>query len=628
MANDFLQQRFPDIFDPRFSNPNITIPAAAAPAPAPLISTPTPAAPLAADFSENVMQQINFLKSVRQPFFEQYNEKLELLTDDYEKSVRDMKIDPNLVQELIKANYDALSTGTGIDKENKVNAFLSLAKFGLGIMAQPGGQSFLQAIAKPGINFAQDLQALNAKSQEEKKALNRIAVSQAYATAQGRLEDAKAMERIKYQTKANLVADDYTRAMKLIDNMFDNSRDFELRTVGNNIIAVNKNKPSDTMLVGVYDEGEVGDLFFTNGTKVDATKKDVLEGDKSVTKYFVNEFKDGRNFLVPLSESSSYAGLEIDQFNPRDKAVATEPSVRKNIEANNKYIKTINSVANTTKDIIDNTKGARVSLEPVLKLGEKIRTIANDTVSLYAEIFPTEDGKNFKIGEENVGYDTFRNRITKRITEDAALKSVLRDSAFLDLAIILARVETDDARLSDFDVLSQLKSLGSESTNPNIIIETVLTKSDRAMNSLYNSYILNEQQRLQSINPDISREDSIAQAQENFKNNLLNNKSVTSLYNLDAIINQADNIYTEKYSGNPLIEKRDVRFTNVNQELQKLGASLNKVGAQITIDTLDMQPAQKTALQQILQNYGIDISSDIIQINDEQLDQIADALQL
>lgn len=628
MANDFLQQRFPDIFDPRFSNPNITIPAAAAPASATLISTPTPAAPVAADFSENVMQQINFLKSVRQPFFEQYNEKLELLTDDYEKSVRDMKIDPNLVQELIKANYDALSTGTGIDKENKVNAFLSLAKFGLGIMAQPGGQSFLQAIAKPGINFAQDLQALNAKSQEEKKALNRIAVSQAYATAQGRLEDAKAMERIKYQTKANLVADDYTRAMKFIDNMFDNSKDFELRTVGNNIIAVNKNRPDNTMLVGVYDEGEVGDLFFTNGTKVDATKKDVLEGDKSVTKYFVNEFKDGRNLLVPLSESSNYAGLEIDQFNPRDKAVATEPSVRKNVEANNKYIKTINSIANTTKDIIDNTKGARVSLEPVLKLGEKIRIIANDTVGLYAEIFPTEDGKNFTIGEENVGYDTFKNRITKRITEDAALKSVLRDSAFLDLAIILARVETDDARLSDFDVLSQLKSLGSESTNSDIIIKTVLTKADRATNSLYNSYLLNEQQRLQSINPDISREDAIAQAQENFKNNLSNNKSVTSLYNLDALINQADNIYTEKYSGNPLIEKRDVRYINVNQELQKLGASLNKVGAQITIDTLDMQPAQKTALQQILQTYGIDISSDIIQINDEQLDQIANALQL
>ena len=106
------------------------------------------------------------------------------------------------------------------------------------------------------------------------------------------------------------------------------------------------------------------------------------------------------------------------------------------------------------------------------------------------------------------------------------------------------------------------------------------------------------------------------------------NKSVTSLYNLDALINQADNIYTEKYSGNPLIEKRDVRYINVNQELQKLGASLNKVGAQITIDTLDMQPAQKTALQQILQTYGIDISSDIIQINDEQLDQIANALQL
>lgn len=628
MANDFLQQRFPDIFDPRFSNPNITIPAAAAPASATLISTPTPAAPVAADFSENVMQQINFLKSVRQPFFEQYNEKLELLTDDYEKSVRDMKIDPNLVQELIKANYDALSTGTGIDKENKVNAFLSLAKFGLGIMAQPGGQSFLQAIAKPGINFAQDLQALNAKSQEEKKALNRIAVSQAYATAQGRLEDAKAMERIKYQTKANLVADDYTRAMKFIDNMFDNSKDFELRTVGNNIIAVNKNRPDNTMLVGVYDEGEVGDLFFTNGTKVDATKKDVLEGDKSVTKYFVNEFKDGRNLLVPLSESSNYAGLEIDQFNPRDKAVATEPSVRKNVEANNKYIKTINSIANTTKDIIDNTKGARVSLEPVLKLGEKIRVIANDTVGLYAEIFPTEDGKNFTIGEENVGYDTFKNRITKRITEDAALKSVLRDSAFLDLAIILARVETDDARLSDFDVLSQLKSLGSESTNSDIIIKTVLTKADRATNSLYNSYLLNEQQRLQSINPDISREDAIAQAQENFKNNLSNNKSVTSLYNLDALINQADNIYTEKYSGNPLIETRDVRYINVNQELQKLGASLNKVGAQITIDTLDMQPAQKTALQQILQTYGIDISSDIIQINDEQLDQIANALQL
>ena len=53
MANDFLQQRFPDIFDPRFSNPNITIPAAAAPASATLISTPTPAAPVAADFSDN-----------------------------------------------------------------------------------------------------------------------------------------------------------------------------------------------------------------------------------------------------------------------------------------------------------------------------------------------------------------------------------------------------------------------------------------------------------------------------------------------------------------------------------------------------------------------------------------------
>lgn len=627
MANDFLQQRFPDIFDPRFSNPNITIPAAAAPAPAPLISTPTPAAPVAADFSENVMQQINFLKSVRQPFFEQYNEKLELLTDDYEKSVRDMKIDPNLVQELIKANYDALSTGTGIDKENKVNAFLSLAKFGLGIMAQPGGQSFLQAIAKPGINFAQDLQALNAKSQEEKKALNRIAVSQAYATAQGRLEDAKAMERIKYQTKANLVADDYTRAMKLIDNMFDNSRDFELRTVGNNIIAVNQNNPNDTMLVGVYDEGEVGDLFFTTGFNIDATKKDVLENGKSVTKYFVNEYKDGRNLLVPLSESS-YSGLEVEQFNPRDKAAATQPAVTKIKTENAGTIKTINSIAGIVTDIVDVTKGARVSLEPVLKLADRIGVTANDIVSLYAEIFPTEDGKNFTIGGENVGYDTFRNKISKSITEDAALKSVLRDSAFIDLAIILARVEQPEGRLSDMDVLQQLKSLGSENTRPSIIIETVLTKADRAMDSLYNSYFLNEQQRLQSINPDISREDSIAKAQENFKNNLSNNKTVTSLYNLDAIINQADNIYTEKYRKTPLIENRDVRYINVNEKLQNYGAYLNKEGAQITIDTYGMIPEQKTKLQQVLQPYGIDISSDIIQINQEQLDQIANALQL